>query len=84
MKVGIHPDYQEVEVRCACGSIFKTRSTKSNLRSELCAKCHPVFTGGESRIIDSMGQVERFMRRASRARGAENQNAQGGAQPSGA
>ena len=59
MKEGIHPKYAEVEVRCACGNTFKTRSTKSELHLEICAACHPFFTGRQ-KLIDTEGRVERF------------------------
>ena len=59
MKEGIHPKYDEVEVRCACGNTFRTRSTKSELHLEICAACHPFFTGRQ-KLIDTEGRVERF------------------------
>lgn len=59
MKEGIHPTYQEVEVRCACGNTFKTRSTKPELHLEICSACHPFFTGRQ-KLIDTEGRVERF------------------------
>lgn len=62
MKAGIHPDYHEVEVRCACGSTFKTRSTKKDLHLEICNQCHPFFTGRQ-KLIDTEGRVERFTKR---------------------
>jgi len=64
MKKGIHPNYHEVTVACACGSVFKTRSTyKSDvLHLEICSKCHPFFTG-KQKLIDSAGRVERFRRK---------------------
>ena len=62
MKAGIHPEYHEVEVRCACGNTFKTRSTKKEIRLEICSACHPLFTG-KQKLIDSAGMVERFQRR---------------------
>ncbi len=65
MKPGIHPDYVEAIVHCACGNTFKTRSTKPMLRIDVCSKCHPFFTG-EQRLVDTGGQVERFRRRLSR------------------
>lgn len=67
MKKGIHPDYVEVTVHCACGNTFVTRSTKANIRIDLCSHCHPFFTG-DQRLVDTGGQVERFMRRMSRSR----------------
>jgi large subunit ribosomal protein L31 len=66
MKPGIHPNYQEATISCACGNSWQTRSTKSEIRVELCPKCHPFYTG-EQRIVDSAGQVERFMQRMNRA-----------------
>jgi large subunit ribosomal protein L31 len=62
MKPGIHPKYDAATVTCACGNSWQTRSTRPTLRVELCNKCHPFFTG-EQRIVDTAGQVERFMRR---------------------
>jgi large subunit ribosomal protein L31 len=62
MKEGIHPAYHEVEVHCACGNTFKTRSTKKEIRLEICSACHPLFTG-KQKLIDSAGMVERFQRR---------------------
>jgi large subunit ribosomal protein L31 len=62
MKSGIHPKYHVVTVTCACGETFVTRSTKQELRLELCSKCHPFFTG-KQKLIDTAGRVERFHRR---------------------
>jgi large subunit ribosomal protein L31 len=62
MKQGIHPRYQEATVTCACGNTWTTRSTKPTLRVDLCNACHPFYTG-EQRIVDTAGQVERFMKR---------------------
>ena len=62
MKAGIHPKYHEVEVRCACGNTFKTRSTKPELHLEICNQCHPFFTGRQ-KLIDTEGRVERFTKR---------------------
>jgi large subunit ribosomal protein L31 len=66
MKPGIHPNYVEAQVTCACGNTFTTRSTKPVLRTDLCNVCHPFYTG-EQRIVDTAGQVERFMKRVDRA-----------------
>jgi large subunit ribosomal protein L31 len=60
MKANIHPQYVEATVICSCGNTWKTRSTKPMLRTDLCSQCHPFFTG-EQRIVDTAGQVERFM-----------------------
>ena len=62
MKEGIHPDYHEVEVRCACGTTWKTHSTKKELHLEICSSCHPFFTGRQ-KLIDTEGRVERFTRK---------------------
>ncbi|MEQ1760300.1 MAG: 50S ribosomal protein L31 [Vicinamibacterales bacterium] len=59
MKEGIHPKYEEVDVRCACGNTFKTRSTKPDLHLEICSACHPFFTGRQ-KLLDTEGRVERF------------------------
>ena len=66
MKAGIHPNYVEATVTCACGNTFTTRSTRPTLRTDLCNVCHPFYTG-EQRIVDTAGQVERFMRRVEAA-----------------
>jgi large subunit ribosomal protein L31 len=62
MKPGIHPNYQEATVTCSCGNTFTTRSTRKELRVDLCNVCHPFYTG-EQRIVDTAGQVERFTKR---------------------
>jgi large subunit ribosomal protein L31 len=62
VKEGIHPKYETVEARCACGNTFKTRSTKSELHLEICAACHPFFTGRQ-KLIDTEGRVERFSKK---------------------
>ena len=59
MKKGIHPNYVEATVTCACGNSFQTLSTKPVLKVDVCSKCHPFFTG-QQRILDSAGRVERF------------------------
>jgi large subunit ribosomal protein L31 len=68
MKTGIHPNYQETTITCACGNTWQSRSTKPSLRVDLCNQCHPFYTG-EQRIVDTAGQVERFMRRLESAQG---------------
>jgi large subunit ribosomal protein L31 len=62
MKAGIHPNYQQATVTCACGNSFTVGSTKPSLRVDVCSKCHPFFTG-QQRILDTAGRVERFRRR---------------------
>lgn len=65
MKPGIHPRYEEVVVRCACGAKFATRSTRADLRVDICSQCHPFFTG-KQKLIDTAGRVERFNRKYGR------------------
>ena len=62
MKANLHPIYRKVTAVCACGNEFETRSTLDNIHVEVCAHCHPYFTG-EQRIVDTAGRVERFKRR---------------------
>jgi large subunit ribosomal protein L31 len=59
MKQGIHPDYNTVKVHCACGNQFETRSTSDDIHVEICAICHPYYTGRQ-KLIDTAGRVERF------------------------
>jgi len=70
MKQGIHPEYHIVDVHCACGHTFKTRSTKKDLRVEICSDCHPFFTG-KLRLVDTAGRVERFEKRYGKKIGAK-------------
>ena len=62
MKDGIHPKYEETTITCACGEVIHTRSTKKNIRVEICSKCHPFFTG-EKKFVDAAGRIERFKQR---------------------
>jgi len=62
MKPGIHPEYHEVSVHCACGAEWKTRSTKKDLHLEICNNCHPFFTGRQ-KLIDTEGRVDRFTKK---------------------
>ncbi|NDQ56042.1 MAG: 50S ribosomal protein L31 [Acidipila sp.] len=73
MKEGIHPDYHEVTVACACGSTFKTRSTFKGtlLRLEVCSSCHPFFTG-KQKLLDTAGRVERFQRKYAKSTEAKD------------
>ena len=59
MKPEIHPDYQETVIVCACGTSYKTRSTKQNIKLGICAACHPFFTG-EQKFVDTAGRIEKF------------------------
>jgi len=65
MKEKIHPKYDKATVRCACGETFETRSTKPNLRVDICSKCHPFYTG-KRQMVDVGGRVDRFNRRFNR------------------
>ncbi|MGQ9472321.1 MAG: 50S ribosomal protein L31 [Candidatus Aminicenantales bacterium] len=67
MKEGIHPQYQECTVICACGNTFQTRSTKKEIRVEICSQCHPFFTG-KHKIVDTAGRVEKFKKKYREAR----------------
>lgn len=62
MKKDIHPDYAEATVLCACGNTFTTRSTKKEIRVEICSQCHPFFTG-KQKFVDSAGRVEKFRKK---------------------
>ena len=62
MKDGIHPNYEMTTITCACGNVIHTRSTVKNIRVEMCANCHPFFTG-EKKFVDSAGRIERFKQR---------------------
>jgi large subunit ribosomal protein L31 len=62
LKAGIHPGYKEVKVSCACGETFTTRSTRSEIRLDICSKCHPFFTG-KQKIVDAEGRVEKFKKK---------------------
>lgn len=62
MKKGIHPEYIESTVTCACGNTFTTRSTKKEIRVEICSQCHPFFTG-KQKFVDSAGRVEKFKKK---------------------
>ena len=65
MKPDIHPKYVNATVHCACGETWQTRSTKSEIRLEICSSCHPFFTG-KQKLIDTAGRVERFNRKYGR------------------
>ncbi len=74
MKQGIHPDYQTSAVSCACGNRFETRSTQKDIHVEICAICHPFYTGRQ-KLVDTAGRVERFRQKWGRpeAAGAESE-----------
>ena len=62
MKTGIHPEYVDCTVICACGTVIQTRSTKKEIRVEICSSCHPFFTGRQ-KLVDTAGRVDRYKRR---------------------
>ena len=62
MKEGIHPKYFTTTITCACSEVIQTRSTKKEIRVEICSKCHPFFTG-KQKLVDTAGRVERFRRK---------------------
>ncbi len=63
MKEGIHPKYHKAVVICACGETFETGSTKKELKVEICSRCHPFFTGSQTRMVDVRGRAEKFRRK---------------------
>lgn len=62
MKDKIHPKYTSTAIRCACGNVIETRSTKENITIQICSSCHPFFTG-EQKLIDSSGRIDKFKKR---------------------
>jgi large subunit ribosomal protein L31 len=62
MKAGIHPEYVDATVTCACGNTFHTRSTKGSFNVDICAECHPFYTG-KQKLLDSAGRIERFTKK---------------------
>ena len=62
MKEGIHPNYQQTTIKCACGNVIETGSTKKDIRVEVCSKCHPFFTGRQ-KLVDTGGRVAKFNKR---------------------
>jgi large subunit ribosomal protein L31 len=70
MKQGIHPEYIMATVRCSCGNTFTTRSTKPELRVEICSNCHPFYTG-KQKLVDTGGRVDRYQRRLAKSTAAK-------------
>lgn len=62
MKEGIHPDYKEATITCVCGNVIETKSTKKDIKIEICSSCHPFMTG-KQKIMDTAGRVEKFKRK---------------------
>lgn len=65
MRDGIHPEYKQTTVRCACGETFEVGSTKENIQVEICSKCHPFYTG-KQKLVDTGGRVDKFNRKFGR------------------
>ncbi len=70
MKAEIHPEYHDCTITCSCGAVYQTRSTKKQIHVEICAKCHPFFTG-QQRLVDTAGRVEKFRRKYKKATAAK-------------
>jgi large subunit ribosomal protein L31 len=66
VKAEIHPKYEHALVKCSCGNEFETRSTKGDMTVEICAECHPFYTG-KQKLIDTGGRVERFQKRLAKS-----------------
>lgn len=62
MKQGIHPEYKETTITCVCGNVIETRSTKKDIRIDICSNCHPFITG-KQKIVDTAGRVEKFKKK---------------------
>ena len=62
MREGIHPNYEETTITCACGNVIKTRSTKKDIKVEICSKCHPFYTG-KQKLVDTGGRIDKFKKR---------------------
>ena len=62
MKKDIHPNFEETTITCACGNVMHTRSTKNDIKVDICSKCHPFFTG-KQKLVDTGGRVDRFKKR---------------------
>ena len=62
MREGIHPNYEESTITCACGNVIKTRSTKKDIKVEICSKCHPFYTG-KQKLVDTGGRIDKFKKR---------------------
>jgi len=62
MKEGIHPEYKETTITCVCGNIIETKSTKKDIKTEICSNCHPFITG-KQRLVDTAGRVEKFKKK---------------------
>lgn len=62
MKENIHPQFKDTTIRCACGEVIQTKSTKENIKVDICSKCHPFFTG-KQKFVDAGGRVDKFKKK---------------------
>jgi large subunit ribosomal protein L31 len=74
MKTDIHPRYVDAEIRCACGNVIKTRSTKQTIIVGICNVCHPFYTG-QQKFVDTAGRVDKFQQRAAKTLAAQAEHA---------
>ena len=70
MKADIHPKYQAAEIRCACGNVIQTRSTKSSIVVGICNACHPFYTG-QQKFVDTAGRVDKFQQRLAKTQAVQ-------------
>ena len=70
MRADIHPKYQDAEIRCACGNVIKTRSTKHTILVGICNVCHPFYTG-QQKFVDTAGRVDKFQQRMAKTQAAQ-------------
>jgi len=68
MKANIHPKYNSITVTCTCGATFQTGSTKDSIKTDICSRCHPFFTG-EQKFVDQLGRVEKYQAKQKAATG---------------
>jgi large subunit ribosomal protein L31 len=73
MKKGIHPEYKETSIKCACGNEVTVSSTKSDLSVEICSQCHPFYTG-KQKLVDTAGRIERFRRKYAKFQSNDDKN----------
>jgi large subunit ribosomal protein L31 len=71
MKPEIHPEYIDCDIVCACGEVIHTRSTRPQIRVEICSKCHPFYTG-KQKLVDTAGRVEKFQKKYGLNKGSQN------------
>ena len=74
MKTDIHPKYVDAEIRCACGNVIKTRSTRSTIIVGICNVCHPFYTG-QQKFVDTAGRVDKFQQRLAKTQAAQAKHA---------